>query len=168
MGKVIIRVDPLTGQNYFSRVIREDGFVGEIEGLANAMTITFFKPGAKLTDVEESLGIILEDIALRKKKQADKNPKKKGGQNKARLSTRQGVTAGRHPLFIKYNREWLSKITGYSKGYLCRIATGGQPLSRSFIERVCFKLNQPEAELFFNAARGYSSHEGSEGGQSEK
>ena len=45
-----------------------------------------------------------------------------------------------HPLFIKYKREWLSKMTGYSKGYLCRMATGSQPLSRSFIERVCFKL----------------------------
>ena len=53
-----------------------------------------------------------------------------------------------HPLFIKYRRHWLHELTGYSKGYLCRVATGRIPLSRSFIERVCFKLNQPEAELF--------------------
>ena len=54
-----------------------------------------------------------------------------------------------HPVFIKYTRDWLHEVTGYSKGYLCRVARGNTPLSRSFVERVCFKLNQPEAELFF-------------------
>lgn len=53
-----------------------------------------------------------------------------------------------HPLFIKYTRDWLSRETGFTKGYLSRLATGKVPLSRSFIERVCFKLNQPEEELF--------------------
>lgn len=53
-----------------------------------------------------------------------------------------------HPLFIKYKRDWLHKETGYSKGYLSRVATGRIPLSRSFIERVCFKLSRQEAELF--------------------
>jgi len=58
------------------------------------------------------------------------------------------ISMQHHPLFRKYRREWLSEVTGYSKGYLCRVATGKIPLSRSFIERVCFKLEQPEAELF--------------------
>ena len=53
-----------------------------------------------------------------------------------------------HPLFIKYTRDWLHDITGYSKGYLCRVARGKIPLSRAFVERVCFKLDQPEAALF--------------------
>jgi len=53
-----------------------------------------------------------------------------------------------HPLFIKYTRDWLSEITGFSKGYLCRLSTGRVPLSRSFIERVCFKIGEPEEELF--------------------
>jgi len=53
-----------------------------------------------------------------------------------------------HPLFLKYTRAWLHEVTGYSKGYLCRVATGKIPLSRSFMERVCFKLDQPEEELF--------------------
>lgn len=56
-----------------------------------------------------------------------------------------------HPLFMKYTREWLSEVTGFSKGYLCRLATGHDPLSRSFIERVCFKLGEPEEELFLPA-----------------
>ncbi len=53
-----------------------------------------------------------------------------------------------HPLFIKYRREWLHQVTGYSEGYLSRVATGKISLSRAFIERVCFKLNLPEAALF--------------------
>lgn len=53
-----------------------------------------------------------------------------------------------HPLFLKYTREWLGEVTGFSKGYLSRVATGKVSLSRSFIERVCFKLNESEAELF--------------------
>ena len=53
-----------------------------------------------------------------------------------------------HPVFIKYTRDWLHQITGFSKGYLCRVSTGKVSLSRSFIERVCFTLKQPESELF--------------------
>jgi len=53
-----------------------------------------------------------------------------------------------HPLFIKYTRYYLNKKTGFSKGYLSRVATGKLPLSRSFIERVCFKLGESEESLF--------------------
>jgi len=53
-----------------------------------------------------------------------------------------------HPLFVKYTREWLHQATGYSKGYLSRVATGAMPLGRFFITRVCLSLNQPKAELF--------------------
>lgn len=53
-----------------------------------------------------------------------------------------------HPLFKRYTRDWLHEVTGFSKGYLSRVATGKVPLTRAFIERVCFKLNQPEEELF--------------------
>ncbi len=53
-----------------------------------------------------------------------------------------------HPLFTIYKRDWLHRITGYSKGYLSRVATGKTPLSRSFIERVCFKLERRGDELF--------------------
>lgn len=53
-----------------------------------------------------------------------------------------------HPLFVKYTRAWLNEVTGYTKEYLCRIATGNTPLNSSFINQVCFKLNQPQEELF--------------------
>jgi len=53
-----------------------------------------------------------------------------------------------HPVFLKYTRKWLSEATGYSQGHLCHIATGRVALARTFIERVCLKLNHPESELF--------------------
>ncbi len=53
-----------------------------------------------------------------------------------------------HPLFEIYTRGHLRKITGYSKVYLCRVALGKVPLTRAFIDRVCFKLNLPEEDLF--------------------
>jgi len=53
-----------------------------------------------------------------------------------------------HPIFLKYTRDYLHGVTGFSKGYLSRVSTGKVPLSRSFIERACFKLNKPMAELF--------------------
>ena len=61
------------------------------------------------------------------------------------------ATAGNpsgHPIFEKYTRKWLHEHTGYSKGYLSRISLGKIPLSRAFVERVCYKLGLPESELF--------------------
>ncbi len=66
MAKITIKVDPRTGVTYFPREIRKEGFVGQIEGLPNALTFTLIKPGTKLADVEKSLQIILQDIALRR------------------------------------------------------------------------------------------------------
>lgn len=53
-----------------------------------------------------------------------------------------------HPLFKKYNRAWLSEVTGFSKSFLSLIATGKTPLRRSVIERFCYALKQPEEKLF--------------------
>lgn len=53
-----------------------------------------------------------------------------------------------YPLFVIYRRDWLHRLTGYSEGYLSRVATGKIPLSRAFIERVCFNLDRPKNELF--------------------
>lgn len=62
------------------------------------------------------------------------------------------VMPQQHPLFIKYKRDYLHELTGYSLGYLSRVATGKTLLRRSFIERMCFKLNQSEEELFLPEA----------------
>ena len=67
-----------------------------------------------------------------------------------------------HPLFIKYTRDWLHDITGYSKVYLCRVSTGKVPLSRSFVERVSFRLREPAEALFLldasNVTSGNTEH----------
>lgn len=54
----------------------------------------------------------------------------------------------KHPLFHKYTRHWLHRQTGYSKGYLSKLARGRIPLSRAFIAQCCYKLGEPEVELF--------------------
>lgn len=53
-----------------------------------------------------------------------------------------------HPVFRKYTRDWLHELTGYSKIYLSRVASGRVPLSASFVDRVSFKLNEPAEKLF--------------------
>ena len=54
---------------HFPKEIRREGFVGEIEGLPNALTFTLIKPGIKLVDVERSLRIVLQDIELRREQE---------------------------------------------------------------------------------------------------
>jgi len=66
MSKLRIRIDSRTGVTYFPKEIRREGFVGEVEGLPNALTLTLIKPGTKLADVERSLRILLRDIRLRR------------------------------------------------------------------------------------------------------
>ena len=64
-----------------------------------------------------------------------------------------------HPVFRKYTRDWLHDMTGYSKIYLCRVASGNVPLSRSIIDRVSFKLNEPAEDLFLLNAASVSSRD---------
>lgn len=146
MAKIKIKVDPKSGVTYFPKEVREEGFVNAVEGFANALTVTFIKPGARLADVETSLGILLQDIALRRQQEGDMDRKTK---NKRKSG---GVPKRLHPLFKKYSRDWLSEVSGYTKSYLCRVARGRIPLTRSFIDRLCFKLNEPEVELFLPEA----------------
>jgi hypothetical protein len=62
-----------------------------------------------------------------------------------------------HPVFEKYKSEYLHKVTGYSKVYLLRVASGNVPLSKAFIDRVSFKLGEPAEELFLLDAAGVSA-----------
>lgn len=62
-----------------------------------------------------------------------------------------------HPVFKKYKSEWLHEVTGYSKVYLLRVASGNVPLSRSFIDRLSFALKEPAEELFLLDAAGAPS-----------
>jgi len=76
---------------------------------------------------------------------------KQEGTAKLPVTQRKSAPGQHQPLFLKYTRAYLSQVTGYSRGYLSRLDTGGIPVSRSFVERVCYKLEQPQEELFLPA-----------------
>ncbi len=64
--KTKIRINPVTQLAYIPDALIKEGFTGDVEALANAKTITLFKPGATLDEIEKSIEIILADIRLRK------------------------------------------------------------------------------------------------------
>ena len=59
-----------------------------------------------------------------------------------------GENEGQYLIFLKYTREYLSQVTGYSKGSLCKIATGKQAPSEQFIGTCCHRLQEPQSDLF--------------------
>ena len=66
--KVTIRINPKTKLAYIPDNLTEEGFVGDVEALANAKTVTLFLPGATLDEIEKSIEIVLADVRLRKGK----------------------------------------------------------------------------------------------------
>ena len=60
-----IKVNPKTGVFYMPKDLLDDGFKGEMDALANAMTFTIIHPKADLQRVKESLEILVRDINLR-------------------------------------------------------------------------------------------------------
>jgi len=52
---------------YLSRDVVRDGFEGEVDGYANAVTLTLVHPEANLEDIEDSLNVVLDDIRLRRR-----------------------------------------------------------------------------------------------------
>lgn len=148
MTKVHIRVDLKTGQGYFPREIRRAGFHGEIAGYLNALACLLVKPGATLIEVERSLKVILGDVGLRKDREENVHKKVEDPEH-FKLPERQVVIqGGLHPIFFKYTRAWLSEVTRYSKGYLCRVATGKIPVSQSFMKRAALALGETPEALF--------------------
>ena len=88
MAKFRIKVDKRTGVTYFPKEVRQEGFVGEIEGFPNALTFTLIKPGTSLIDVTRSLKIVLQDLELRREQDEYEKQKRTEG---SRNTTGQGV-----------------------------------------------------------------------------
>lgn len=63
--KTKIRIDRESGLAYITKALREEGFVGEVVGLADARTLTLIMPGTRLADVKRSLETIISDLDLR-------------------------------------------------------------------------------------------------------
>jgi len=72
-----IRIDPETGFAYIIKALREEGFVGDVVGLANARTLTLIIPRTKLGDVKRSLETIISDLDLRMEYEEDNNCERK-------------------------------------------------------------------------------------------
>ena len=51
-------------------------------------------------------------------------------------------------MFLKYTREYLAQVTGYSKNYLSRIATGARAPGEVFIGACCHTLKESQDYLF--------------------
>jgi len=60
-----IRIDSKTGFAYIPKDLRQEGYEGDVETIANALTLTFIKPGVSLESAVKSLGIVLQDLELR-------------------------------------------------------------------------------------------------------
>jgi hypothetical protein len=60
-----IRIDKKTGFAYIPKEIREEGYEGDVETIANALTITLIKPGVSPESAIKSLEIVIQDIKLR-------------------------------------------------------------------------------------------------------
>ena len=80
-----IRIDSETGFAYIIKSLREEGFVGDVVGLANARTLTLIIPGTKLADVKRSLQTIISDLDLRIEYEDEEEP----GNSQTRLRTEQ-------------------------------------------------------------------------------
>lgn len=62
-----IAINPQTQLVWFPKQIIESGFTGDVEYLTNAATLVLLHPKASLEEIEASLKLLLEDIALGKK-----------------------------------------------------------------------------------------------------
>jgi len=51
-------------------------------------------------------------------------------------------------IFLKYTREYLHQVTGYSKHTLSRIANGSNGPSEVFIGVCCYNLEESQDDLF--------------------
>lgn len=71
MSKFSISIGEKTGITYIPKTLREEGFVGKVDGFPNALTLILVKPGASLADIERSLRILLRDIRLRKEQEQE-------------------------------------------------------------------------------------------------
>lgn len=54
-----------TGHAFFGKNVASEGYIGDVDTIANAVTITVIKPNTSLEDVKRSLEITIQDIDLR-------------------------------------------------------------------------------------------------------
>ena len=65
MPKIKVDKDDKYPRPYWPQELRDEGFVGDLIILDDAMTATILHPKANLEQVKESLKLVLRDIELR-------------------------------------------------------------------------------------------------------
>ncbi len=68
-----ITINAKAGVAYIPKDLIDQGLKGEVDGYANAVTLTIVSPNTSLDDVERSLKIVLDDIKFRKEMERNKN-----------------------------------------------------------------------------------------------
>ena len=84
--KIKIKVHEKSGMTYFPDELRNAGFVGDLDGYANAITLTVANSEASLDDIEKSLLIVLDDIRFRKQMERKKKSASKKLDRVAKVS----------------------------------------------------------------------------------
>jgi len=76
MPKIKVNPDEKNPRPYWPKELTDEGFVGEMLILNDALTATIIHPNATLEQVKKSLEIVLKDVELRMEKEKAKNNKK--------------------------------------------------------------------------------------------
>jgi len=72
-----ITINPKARIAHIPKELIDQGFKGDVDGYANAVTLTLVNPKTPLEQVEQSLRIVLDDISLRRKMEEDKRKRGK-------------------------------------------------------------------------------------------
>ena len=70
-----IKINEETRIAYIPKELIDQGLKGDVDGYANAVTLTLVNPNTPLKDVERSLEIVLEDVRFRRQMERDAEPK---------------------------------------------------------------------------------------------
>ena len=64
-GKIVVNKDSKLA--YIPRNLINEGYVGDVNTLANFNTVTLLRPGSTIDDQIESLELIIQDLKMRKR-----------------------------------------------------------------------------------------------------
>jgi len=77
-----IKINPEARVAYIPKELIDQGLTGEVDGYANAVTLTIVNPNTPLKDVERSLEIVLDDVRFRRMMEEEKAQANKERLNK--------------------------------------------------------------------------------------
>lgn len=69
MPKIRVDKNAKNPRPYWPRELKDEGFVGELTILNDALTATIIHPQATLEQVKRSLALVLKDVELRMEKE---------------------------------------------------------------------------------------------------